>query len=137
QPKPRKDYVKYSDILPKIEFFEPVVYDRIEKLPFDEKIAKEDRVAILQAFLKDTGIERTPDTWFALIKEMGAKLGFAPSMKEYKQAPGQYKGFSGDVAAVIRVAVTGSKNSPSLYWVLKILGAEEIARRVESAIEKM
>ena len=137
QPKPRKDYVKYSDILPKIEFFEPVVYDRIEKLPFDEKIAKEDRVAILQAFLKDTGIERTPDTWFALIKEMGAKLGSAPSMKEYKQAPGQYKGFSGDVAAVIRVAVTGSKNSPSLYWVLKILGAEEIARRVESAIEKM
>lgn len=134
QPKPRKDYVKYSDIYPKVAFFDPAVYDRVENLPFDEKVSPADRRAILEGFAQDMGLERTADTWFGLVKDLGARLGFAPSMKEYKADPSAFKGFSGDVASVIRVAVTGSRNSPSLYHVLKILGADEIRRRVNRVL---
>ena len=138
QPKPRKDYIKYSDIYPKVSFFDPEVYDAIPApLPFDEKLEREDRIAILEGFSKDLGLERSSDTWFGLIKDLGAILGFAPNPKEFKASPEKYKGVAGDVASVIRVAVTGSRNSPSLYFVLQILGKDEVERRLNRAIQSL
>lgn len=137
QPKPRKDYARFSDIYPKVAFFDPSVYDAIEELPFDEKVSVEDRISILRGFEKYTGLDRDADTWFQTVKDLGASLGFAPNPKEFKQNPEAYRGVAGDVAAVIRVAVTGSRNSPSLYWVLKILGETEVRRRLESAISHL
>lgn len=138
QPKPRKDYSKYSDIYPKIAFFDPEVYDRIpQPLPFDEKLKKEDVKAVLEAFKAEPGLDCAPDAWFPTIKAMGVRLGFAGSPKEYKAAPENFKGLPGDVAGIIRLALTGSKNSPNLYCVLKILGRDEINRRVDKVLASL
>ena len=51
-------------------------------------------------------------------------------VKEYKQNPENYFGHVGDVATIIRVMATTRTNTPDLYIILKILGKEEIAKRV-------
>ncbi len=138
QPKPRKDYSRYSDIYPKVRFFDSEEFAKFPKpFPFDPKLRKEDIKAILEGFSKYTGLEKPADQWFGTVQELGAKLGFAKSFKEYKADPAGFKGFAGDVASVIRVAETGSKNSPSLYYVLKILGDEESKRRALAALEAL
>lgn len=138
QAKPRKDYAKYSDIFPKIKFFDPVEYDKIPApLPFDEKLQKADIKAILEGFKANPGLDVPEADWFNTVKDLGASLGFAKAFKDYKKNPTQYKGFAGDVASVIRVALTGSRNSPSLYCVLTILGKAEIDRRIDKVLASL
>lgn len=138
QTKPRKDYVKFSDIYPKISFFDKDVYDAIKRpLDFDPKVSKEDIKKILTEFSKNTGYDVQEQDWFPIVKKLGESLGFASSFKDYKKNPTAYKGFAGDVASVIRVAITGSRNSPSLYCVIKILGEEETKRRLLKASEEL
>ena len=46
-------------------------------------------------------------------------------------------GHVGDVAEIIRLAVTNRKNSPNLHDVLVILGKEEVDRRIERALKSL
>ncbi len=58
-------------------------------------------------------------------------------MKAYKNDPEAYKGSVADVAETIRIAVTGRKNSPDLWTIMRILGAETSINRVRKAIEAL
>ena len=51
-------------------------------------------------------------------------------MKAYKENPDNFKGNVADVSTVIRVAVTTRSMTPDLYEILKLLGVEEIKRRI-------
>ena len=53
-------------------------------------------------------------------------------VKEYKQNPESFKGHVGDVSTVIRLAVTGRKNTPDLYSIMKLLGKDEVVKRLGS-----
>ena len=66
---------------------------------------------------------------------MAEKLGFAKAPKEYKKNPEMFKGHVGDVAGVVRVAVTGRRNTPDLYEIMQTLGKEEVMKRFDEAIE--
>ena len=68
------------------------------------------------------------------IKELCSECGFTPNVKEYKNNPDAYKGHVGDVSTVIRVAVTSRTSTPDLYYILQILGTDEIMRRIDDAI---
>ena len=70
------------------------------------------------------------DTWFNKVKTMCDELGYASNIKDYKKNPENYKGSVADVSTVIRVAVTTKSNTPDLYEILKLLGKEEILRRI-------
>ena len=70
------------------------------------------------------------DTWFSRMKELANNLGFCTNMKEYKENPDNFKGNVADVSTVIRVAVTTRSMTPDLYEILKLLGVEEIKRRI-------
>jgi RNA binding exosome subunit len=54
-----------------------------------------------------------------------------------RTAKDQYKGHVGDVASIVRVALTTSQQSPNLYQVLHILSQDEIRERVELTITKL
>ena len=58
------------------------------------------------------------------------ELGYASNIKDYKKNPENYKGNVADISTVIRVAVTTKSNTPDLYEILKLLGKEEILRRI-------
>ncbi len=137
--KPRKDYIKYSDIFPKVKFFDEDIYNEMVKgeLPYNANISKEVRDNVINAFLENMDYSVDESTWFnQIMKGIAEKLNFAPTPKLYKQNPDQYIGHVGDVAAIIRTSLTCSVNSPNLYQVIQILGKDEVTRRLQICLNK-
>ena len=52
-----------------------------------------------------------------------------------KKNPEQFLGSVADVSGIIRIAVTGRKNTPDLFYICKLLGANEVQNRIQSAME--
>jgi glutamyl-tRNA synthetase len=71
--------------------------------------------------------------WFGQVRDLAARLGFAPNQKAYKQDPESYRGSIRDASQVIRVLLTGTTRSPDLAAVAGVLGADEVVRRVRAA----
>ena len=71
--------------------------------------------------------------WFAKLKQAAAQAGFASDNAEYKAAPENFKGSVSDAAEVVRIAITGSPNSPDLCTVMGILGRERSLKRLAAA----
>ena len=133
--KPRKDYEKYSDVKNAIIFFYNDYYDNmLDNLPFNENIAKEDLNAILENYKKDMHLDLTEEEWFNKLKELSVSLGFAATPKEWKKNKEAFKGHVGDVSSVIRVMASTRTQSQNLYYVLKILGENEVARRIDKVL---
>jgi glutamyl-tRNA synthetase len=70
--------------------------------------------------------------WFAQIRDLAGSHGFALRQKDCKKDPAAYPGSIADAAAVIRVLITGSRQSPDLEQVATALGQDEVLRRVNS-----
>jgi len=92
---------------------------------------KQTKVRILNAFLATYDYNDDAQVWFSKLKEVAANLGFAAEMRDYKANPEAYKGNVSDVAEVLRIAVTGRANTPDLWTVMQILGAEETKKRIQ------
>ena len=75
------------------------------------------------------------NVWFDKIKNLASELGFASDMKDYKANPDKYKGSVGDVAMILRLAITGKTMSPDTYAVMQILGKEKVLNRISMALE--
>ena len=136
---PRKDYEKFSTVYDIISFFYNDIYDETTKegLVFNEKFDSNTIKEVL-SFIKDNlSTEQDEQSWFNNMKEIGEKFGFAPNGKLVKQNPGMYKGSVADIAEMIRISLTGKRNSPNLYYVMKILKKEECDRRFNSTISKL
>ena len=129
--KPRKDIAKWNEVKNYVSFFYDDLFTQSGEFP--ENVSKEDRNAILEQYksLYDSSDDQT--TWFNKVTELAESLGFAPKTKLYKQNPEAFKGHVGDVSMVLRVAITGRKNSPDLYEIMKILGRDRVLERLENA----
>ena len=136
--KPRKDYTKYSDILPHIAFFYNEKFDEMfktTKLDFNPNIDKQLTISILKAFKETNDYSLNQQDWFESLKALGEKYGFASQFKIYKKNKDSYKGHVGDIANMIRISLTTSNMSPNLYDILQILPKQEIDRRFDLAIK--
>ena len=69
--------------------------------------------------------------------DVAKSIGYCPDMKEYKADPDAYPGSVADVSMFLRLAVTGKLNSPDMYEVMKILGREETAERINHMAEEL
>ena len=131
QAKPRKDIAKYSDIYNLIYY----MYDELFEPDYEwMKITDKSEIKnIIHTYINDYyDLSDDKDTWFNKIKELAESLGYAANMKDYKKNPDNYKGNVADIATVIRVALTGKKNTPDLYEILKIFGVDRIKSRFEN-----
>lgn len=133
QNKPRKDFSCYSDIKNYIwymfnEYFDSADREYEFKNITDRALIKE----ILKEYMDNYyDASDDKDTWFNKMKELAVKFGFASNMKEYKNNPEAFKGNITDIATVIRVGVTTRSMTPDLYDILRLLGKEEINRRID------
>ncbi|MDY0345266.1 MAG: glutamate--tRNA ligase [Bacilli bacterium] len=136
---PRKDFAKYSDIYSHIRFFYHDHYLNLVSvdLPFDERITKDKVISFLRGFMKANDYTLDNDDWFLSLKEIALISGFAPNNKEYKNNLDKYIGHVGDAAEILRISLTGSKNSPNLWAILQVLGQEEAEKRLNYVIEKL
>ena len=133
--KPRKDYEKYSDVKNAIIFFYNDYYDAmVNDIKFNENMNKEDIINILTEYKKDLHLDLSEEDWFSKIKELSVSLGFAATPKEWKKNKEAFKGHVGDVSSVIRVMASTRTQSQNLYYVLKILGKEEVERRIDKVL---
>ena len=138
--KARKDYACYKDVYPIISLFYKEDNDKeFEEngLAFNPNIPSAVVKEVLEDFMKTNDYSLGNDVWFSTVKELGVRHKFAESGKIFKQNPGEYIGHVGDVAEIIRLAVTNRKNSPNLHDVLVILGKTEVDRRIERAIKSL
>ena len=94
-------------------------------------------IEILETYKKVYSPHETAEEWFPKVREMAESLGYAKAPKLYKKNPDDFKGHVGDVASVIRVAVTGRRNTPDLYEILQTVGYNEFLPRVDKAIENL
>jgi len=136
--KARKDYACYKDIYPIISLFYKEDNEKEFNetgLTFNPNISKEVIKEVLDDFMNSNDYSLGNDVWFATVKELGARHKFAESGKIFKQNPEAYVGHVGDVAEIIRLAVTNRKNSPNLHDVLVILGKDEVDRRIQRALK--
>lgn len=134
---PRKDYMKYSEIIEKNAFFYNDRYDQLindNPLQFNANFDSSKIKEVLIDFANTLNYEVDEQTWFANLKQLGLRHGFAESGKIYKQNKDLYIGQVGDVAEMIRITLTTSKQSPNLYYVLRVLKEEEIKRRINKVV---
>ena len=131
--KPRKDIAKWDELKDYTEYY----YTAPQNREYPENITKEDALTILEEYKNIHTPELTGDDWFPAVRDMAEKLGYAKAPKLYKENPEAFKGHVGDVSTVIRVAVTGRSNTPDLFWICSVLGADEVQNRLDSAIEEL
>ncbi|MGN0569619.1 MAG: glutamate--tRNA ligase [Candidatus Fimenecus sp.] len=131
-PKPRKDIACWDEVRQYVAFFYNSLYTPDYTLP--EHINKADAVEILTKYKELYSQGDSKDDWFNKIKELCTQCGYTPNVKEYKQNPNDFKGHVGDVSTVIRISVTSRTNTPDLYYIMQILGADEVIKRIDSAI---
>lgn len=127
--KPRKDLSKWSEVKNNIIY----MFERPEFYDFD-KISGEDAKKVITEYLKVYNYDDDKQTWFDKIKDVAEKLGYAREVKEYKQNPENWPGHVGDVSTVIRVALTGRRNTPDMYEIMQVLGNEEIQERLKKLV---
>jgi glutamyl-tRNA synthetase len=130
--KPRKDLMNVEQILQFIRYFFDAWFTVEDSLP--ENIPAHEAAELLQAYLQTFDFEDDNETWFNKVREIASERGYAVKMKDYKKHPEEYKGSVGDVSAVIRLAVTGRRNSPDLWTVQQLLGKEKTIARVNDYI---
>lgn len=133
--KPRKDFAVWSEVRGYMGFFFDELF-RIEDA-YPEKFTPELIRTALSAFLTTYDPADEQSVWFEKIKAVADSLGFASDMKAYRAAPEQYPGNVADVSMFLRIAVTGKQNSPDMYEVMRVLGAERVRARIAAMIEKL
>ena len=132
--KPRKDLAVWKDAKPYMGFF----YDEyLEDAVFDEKFSKDLVADVLNRFLESYDSADDSGVWFDKVKAITEAVGFTTDMKAYKADPTAYPGTVADVSTMIRLAVTGKTNSPDLYTVMQLLGAERTEQRIRGTLAKL
>ena len=134
-PKPRKDIAAFSEIKDYVSYFFDEIYEKNYEMP--ENITNDMAKEILEAYLKEYNPADDKQQWFDRIKALCEPLGYTPNVKEYKKNPDAFKGHVGDVSTVIRLAVTGRKNTPDLHAIMSLLGEGKVKERLSDAISNM
>ncbi len=131
-PKPRKDIAKWNEVKDYFSYMFEEYYTPDFTLP--ENITKEDAKAFLEEYKKVYSPRDDRQEWFNKIKAIAPSLGFAAETKEYKSNPEAFKGHAGDLSTVLRVAITGRRNTPDLCSIMQVLDFEECIKRINDAI---
>jgi glutamyl-tRNA synthetase len=133
---PRKDLRKWSDFRPVYGFFFTAIFEPVTNA-MDERLfgLAPEVVRSLAAGFADGYVAPADGVeWFDQIRSLAASLGFAPNQKAYKKDPDAYPGSIREASGVIRVLITGSRQSPDLEQVCAALGTEEVLRRVRAVL---
>ncbi len=130
--KSRKDIVKWEDVEGDLTYFFDDLFTttQAEKMDLLKPLSESDIQIIANEFMAVYNPADDKDAWFAHIKAIAEKHGFATDMKAFKENPSAFKGNVSDVAKVLRVLVTGRDKTPDLYEIMQILGPEKVKSRL-------
>ena len=104
-------------------------FDRPVKFNIDDE-DREKAEEFLSEYRKNFKMPSSNEEWFESVKILAGKLGYATDNKLYKANPNEYKGNIAKACEFIRLAITGEKDSPTLFTIMEILGEEEVKNRL-------
>lgn len=133
--KPRKDLMNAEQIVQFTKYFFDEWFTQEDALP--ENIPAEEAVAILEDYLATYDHSDDNEVWFGKIRTITEERGYAVRPKDYKKNPDAYKGHVGDVSTVVRLAITGRRNSPDIWAIQQVLGEEKTIARVKQMIASL
>jgi len=131
--KRRKDYINASQILESIALYYDEFKTQKDEYRFDRDLVRN----VLRDFQDAYSYDDDNNTWFEKVKMIGERYGFIADMKAYKANPEMYRGSVSDIAEIIRIAITGQKNSPDLWTIMQILGEKTSSRRLQDAMQEL
>lgn len=131
----RKDIVRFRDSGDQLRIFFDELFDEGEYEDISNRVEKSIQREIVEKYIYNPDEDNI--VWFEDIKKLADELGFCSDRKEYEKNREKYRGSVGDVAMVLRVAITKKTESPDLYQVMKVLGKEKVAQRLEKYALKM
>lgn len=137
--KPRKDLAVWRDVRADIGYFFDTWFQ-----PSAAQDALKQHVVKLDAayefardFLADYEPTDSHEDWFAKLKLVSSKHGFAMRSKDLMRSPELYTGTLSDAARILRLLLTGKPQSPDLFSVMQVLGPHRIAKRLVPHNSKM
>ena len=134
-PKPRKDISKWNEAKDYFAYFFDALYEPDFTLP--ENIAPADAAQFLKRYKSVYNAADDRQQWFDRIKQIAPEIGFAAETKQYKADPQSFKGHAGDLSTVLRIAVTGRRNTPDLCSIMQVLGYDTCITRIDAAINSL
>ncbi|MBR4123086.1 MAG: glutamate--tRNA ligase [Clostridia bacterium] len=134
-PKPRKDIARFSECKEYFSYMFSELFVPSYEMP--ENITTEDAKEFLTAYKSVYSECDDRQEWFEKIKQIAVTIGFAAETKEYKANPDAYKGHAGDLSSVLRIAITGRRNTPDLCSIMQVLGKDECIKRIENTINSL
>lgn len=133
--KPRKDFATWADVRGYMDFFYDSLFTVKDAYAPDYSMA--DIRAALKGFLAGYDPADDMTVWFDKIKAVAESIGYASDMKAYKANPEAFRGNVADVSMFLRVAVTGRLNSPDMYAVMQVMGAERVTARIRAMLDTL
>ncbi len=131
-PKPRKDIAKWNEVKDYYSYMFNSLYSPSFVLP--ENIEMADALAFLEEYKAVYDQSDDKQEWFNKIKAIAPKLNFAAETKEFKANPENYKGSAGDLSTILRLAITGRRNTPDLCSIMQALGQDEVIKRINNVL---
>ena len=71
------------------------------------------------------------------MKEVAVSCGFAATPKEWKKNKEAFPGHVGDLAQLLRMVTSLRFQAPNLYYIMQILGKDEVVARINKVINKL
>ena len=133
--KPRKDIAKWNETKEYFAYMFTPLFVPEYSLP--ENIQVADAIDFLKLYIDVYDAADDRQAWFDKIKKIAPQIGFAEETKQYKASPDDYKGHAGDLSSVLRIAVTGRRNTPDLCSIMHVLGKEECVKRINNMINAL
>ena len=110
-------------------------FEKMNEFEFQKIEDKNEIKDILKTYIeKYFDINDDKETWFNKLKDLSEEKGYAREVKEFKNEPEKYKGHVGDISTVIRVVLTTKHNTPDLYEIIEVLGANSVQDRINKFI---
>lgn len=126
----RKDFINCIQMFGFLSYFFDEIFAPVYEFEKYENI-----LDIISEFKNTYDYNDDANTWFSKLKAVADKFGYASDMKAYKQNPENYKGNVSHIAEIIRVAITGRKNTPDLWTIMQILGNDSCMKRLDRAYD--
>lgn len=120
--KVRKDLVKLEDVEEQLTIFFDELLEKKEVEDISDKVEVKTQREIVRMYLESFNFKDSLDEWFDKVKKIAMDLDISKV---------------GDVAMVLRVALTHRTKSPDLYQTIQVLGDEKIRERLEKYLARM
>ncbi|MCX6824989.1 MAG: glutamate--tRNA ligase [candidate division SR1 bacterium] len=131
-----KRFTTYADVETQLRFFfdeerAKLIQNSEFRIQKEKSIISKDIAkSFVDEYIQVMNLSMSVEEWFAQLKEIGKKYGFAGNNAEFKE--GGYVGKIGDLAMFLRIQLCCTAQTPDLYSVMQVMGKERVTKRLRA-----